>query len=473
MRLHHSFTFDNKNHDWPQIYVIIAASLTAFTTAAMFSWSAPSIPILTSNSSHIEPMTLEQASYFPVISPIVTIIASPVIAFLMDKLGRKYTITIISIPQIAFWLLVAIAKTITVLYISRVLSGLSDAIVFCVVPAYIGEISSPRVRGSWGNLIIISLFLSQFVINVVGVYLDIPTTAYIFILVPIIQIILWVFVPESPYFLITKNRHEDAKRSLKFLRWNEDIEKEYNVLVKDVSRQMSEPGGIKDLFVIATNRKSLLISTMMRTCQQFTGITAFAVYTPYIFLLVGGNISASSSSIIYTGILFAMASVCSFVVDKFGRRLLLIFSSIGVTIALFVEAIYFYLMLETNINMSNFNWVPLAGMMLFIITCTSGLGILPTLMLSELFSASIKSKAVCVVNMCFGVCIIVTSKLFQALSSSCGIHVPFAVFGVCTFFSSILSYLYVPETKGKSLEEIQQMLTKEKFVKQDSETQKT
>ncbi|KAF5273111.1 hypothetical protein FQA39_LY07601 [Lamprigera yunnana] len=455
-------TFDTKNHEWPQIYVIITATLTGFTTSALFSWSSPSIPILTSNSSHIESITLEQASYFPIISNIVSAIASPLMAFLMDKIGRKYLIAIISIPHISSWLLVGVAKNITVLYISRVISGISDAILFCALPAYVGEISTPKVRGSWGNLVIINLYLGQFLINFVGAYLDVPTTAFIFMSVPIIQLILWLFVPESPYYLITKNRYEDAKKSLKLLRWNEDIEEEFEMLVKDVNRQISEVGTIGDLFVIPTNRRALLTAGTMRLCQQFSGQTAFMVYTPYIFLLTGGDLSASSSTIIFTGVLFAMASGTSFVVDKLGRRRLMILSCIGTAIALFIEAIYFFLLVETNVEVINFNWVPLAGMILYVFTFVCGLGILPTLMLSELFSASIKSKAVCIVNMLFCVSMIVTTKLFQVLSSNFGIHVPFAVFAVCTSISVIFSYLCIPETKGKTLEEIQQMLTKRK-----------
>ncbi|KAF5273110.1 hypothetical protein FQA39_LY07600 [Lamprigera yunnana] len=461
--------FDNKNHDWPQICVIFLVTLTAFTTSALFAWLSPSIPILTSNSSHIESITLEQASYFSVITPISSIIASPLIAFYVEKIGRKYVIAMISVPQILSWLLTGVAKNLTVLYISRVLSGISDAIMFCVVPAYIGEISTPKVRGTWGNLIIINLYLAQFMVNIVGAYLDVPTTAFIFMSVPIIQVVLWLFVPESPYFLITKKRLEEAKHALKLLRWNEDVEDEFHTLTKDVSRQMLEQGRIRDLFVIATNRKALLISITMRLCQQFSGLSAIIVYTQYIFLLAGGNLSASSSAIIYSGVLFAMASICSFVVDKLGRRHLMIFSSIGTAIALFVEAIYFFLLFETDMDVTNFSWVPLAGMMLYIFTCTCGLGILPTLMLSELFSTSIKSKAVCVVNMWFSISVIVTPKLFQTLSSNYGIHVPFTVFGICAVFSVVFSYLFIPETKGKTLEEIQQMLTKKSILKTTTE----
>ncbi|KAK4885080.1 hypothetical protein RN001_001351 [Aquatica leii] len=452
------YSLDNKNHDWPQICVIIVASLGGLTASALYTWPSPSIPRLISNSSEGVNLSLEEASYFTVLTPLGSLLASPLVAYLMESIGRKKTMLLMSVPQIVAWTLIIISKSLWVLYVSRLLGGTSDAVLFSVVPAYIGEISVPHVRGSWGNLITIFIYLGQFLMNIVGSYFDVKMTALFFLIFPITHLIFFTFAPESPYYLITVNKHREAEKSLKLLRWNNNVEEEFNVITKAVDRQISEPGRLKDLIIIPVNRKALLISIGLRSCQILSGLPAFAVYTQYIFALSAGNFSASTCAIIYTGVLLLMSSTFSFFVDRFGRKPLMIFSSFGCTLALLIEAFYFYFMLETKVNLTDYNWIPLAGMVLYIITCSSGLGILPNLLLSELFSASIKSKATSVVNTVFFLYIIIVPKLFQLLSSSFGMYVPFFIFFFCTCLSTLFSYFFMPETKGKTLEEIQHML---------------
>lgn len=266
------------------------------------------------------------------------------------------------------------------------------------------------------------------------------------------------FVPESPYFYLMRNDVKEARKSLKRLRWMKDVEKELLRLTDDVNRQVSESGTFKDLFVIPTNRKALLISIAIRGCQQLSGLSAFAVYTQYIFDQAGGHLSSTMSAIIFTAALVLSISGFAFIVDRFGRKPLMIFSNFTCFVVLLIVATYFYIAQETEIDISHLKWIPLAGMVSYIILCSSGLGILPTLMLGELFSASIKAKALCILNICFAIYVLSVSKLYQALSHHFGMFVPFYLFSACCLLGVIFSYYYVPETRGKTLEEIQQTL---------------
>lgn len=435
-------------------------SLGAFTSGVFYSWTSPSIPILISNSSEINIITLEVASYFTVISPIAAVVSVPFFSVLIDIVGRKKMIIFAAIPHTAAWILIAFAENYYTFYISRVVSGVVDGIIFCTVPIYIGEVSTPSVRGSWGNLFAISLCLGQFFINVVGAYCTIRTTAYIFCCVPIIYGILCLAIPESPYYLIMKGRKNEARDALRILRWTENIDGEFATLEHDVQRQISEPGKLKDLIMIPSNRKALLISIAVRAGQQLSGIPAFGMYTQFLFNQAGGNISASISSIIYASALLVMVIVAAFFVDKFGRKTLMTFSSFFCGIILCVEATYFYIDTETTIDMSNLKWLPITGMLIYIVTFSSGLAVVPTLMMGELFSASIKSKALCVLCICVSLFVLTVSKLFQTLTVNFGMYVPFYFFSACCFGSTIISYYWVLETKGRTLEEIQQDLKK-------------
>lgn len=365
---------------------------------------------------------------------------------------------LIAIPQFASWMLIAFAENVYVLYASRFLTGLGDATFFASMPTYIGEIATPSVRGSWGNSVSICVYLGQLVVNAVSMRCNIRDTALILGCFPIIHILLMITLPESPYYLLMKNRRDEAEDALQKLRWQVNVDNELHVLTKDVHRQLSETGTFKDLFTIPVNRKALLISIANRGAQQLSGLSAFAVYTQYIFNQAGGHLSAPICAVIFCTVLVIAISIFAFILDKFGRKPMMCVSCIGCCIVLAIEATYFYIAQETDVDVSQARWIPLAGMLCYIVLCASGLGIIPTLMLGELFSTSIKGKALCVLNIFFSLYILSASKLYQTLSHHIGMYVPFYIFSFCCLISTVFSYYYIPETKGKTLEEIQQIL---------------
>ncbi|KAF2880846.1 hypothetical protein ILUMI_25335 [Ignelater luminosus] len=453
--LQNCIPYDGKNHQWPQALAVIASSLSTLSAGSLIAWTSPSIPILTTNASHLEPITFEEASYFAVIPPFAAIIASPFWSLVVDGFGRQKTIMMMAAFYFLSWILIAFGHNLIILYVSRVLEGAADAALFTAVPIYIGEITEPSVRSSWGNLIAFFGFLGQFLINAVGSYCDIKTTALIFCVIPLIQFFLMAFMPESPYYLLIKNQDDDACTSLKILKWNDDIGSELKTLATAVKRQISESGTFKDLFSIPVNRKTLLIAIGIRATQQLSGLPAFYMYTQYMFQKAGGDFSASTSAIMFSGVFLVVITVCSFVIHRFGRKPLMTFSCLGCGIVLTIEFAYLFISEKTSIDVSEFNWVPIAAMMSYIPVCAIGLGIIPTLMLGELFSASIKGKAMCVLNICFSIFLLIVAKLFQSLSHNFGMCVPFCFFAVCCYASTFFSYYCIPETKGKTLEEIQ------------------
>ncbi|KAF2890690.1 hypothetical protein ILUMI_15483 [Ignelater luminosus] len=457
--------YDDKNHQWPQIFVIIIATLGSFINGSIVNWTSPAIPILISNASHVEPITLEEASYFTVIPTATAAIASPILAILADGIGRQKTVMLISVSYFLSWVLIGAAETLYVFYLARLVQGVGDAACFTALPMYVCEISEPKIRGSWGNLIALSMFLGYFLLNIVGAYCDIRTMAYIFGSIILIQFFLMLVIPESPYFLIMKGREEEARSALSFLRWREDVEDEFIVLNKEVQREALESGSIKDLFTDKINLKTLIISLGLRATQPFSGLPAFTMYTQYMFMQAGSDISSSVSAIIFSGVFCLCIACFSSVVDKFGRKPLMIFSCFGCCIVLALEAIFFYINEETNLDVSHIRWFPLAGMLSYIPLCSAGLAIIPTLMLGELFPTSVKGIALCILNICFSIFMLLVTKLFQLLSSNFGMYVPFCLFSLCCFVSFIFSCYWLPETKGKTLEEIQRYLRGENVKK--------
>lgn len=432
-------------------------SLPTLVNGIQFAWTSPYIPVLISEESPI-PMSFEEASYLSVIQAIAAMVSSPIFAKLLNSIGRKPTILIIAIPQFIAWILIAFGNSLITLYLGRTITGIADGAAFTTVPVYIGEILEPKLRGSLGSLLSFSIYFGQFFINVIGAYTSMKVSALVCGIFPILFFISFIFMPETPYYLLMKNRAEAARNSLKKLRMTNNVEEELTKLIADVQRQVSESNSMKDLFIIDSNRRAMFIAIGLRVAHQLSGIAAFSVYTQYVFEKSGSSVSESISAIIFTGLQVIVVCFGPLIVDRFGRRPLMFFSCSGCAVLLTIEAIYFFFNEYTSIDILHFKWVPLTGMLLYIIVFGVGFGIVPTLMLSELFSASIKGKAVCCMSLFYHFCICVTSKIFQLMADNLGLFAPFTLFSVCCFCSILFSYYFVPETKGKSLEEIQQCL---------------
>lgn len=314
----------------------------------------------------------------------------------------------------------------------------------------------------------IGIYTGQLLINIIGGYYTIEVTAYVFVTLPVIYLILFACMPETPYYLLMKGRKEDARVSLQRLRRKNNVTAELETIEMYMEKQKDVSSKWVDLFKVRANRKGLLAGCFVRAAQQFSGIAAFNVYTSYLFQQADTSISHTNSAIIFEFILVAMNICSSYFLDKLGRRKAMIISCCGSAFILLAEAIYFYLRDHAIVDVTYVKWIPLAGLVIYVIIYSVGLGIVPTLMLSELFSASIKGKAMCVVNIVFCLYVSAGTKIFQLLTANFGLCSPFLFFSVSCVFSTILSYYIVPETSGKTLEEIQENMTTKKAKKIDS-----
>ncbi|KAI4468886.1 facilitated trehalose transporter tret1-2 -like protein [Holotrichia oblita] len=433
----------------------LGVSIAGLATGSLFAFPSPAIPKLITDDYNF---TMEEASYLTVIPAIAMIFASPIFCMLIDKIGRKRTLLLSGLCHISAWLFVAFARTIYLFYVSRIFAGLADSIVFAVVPTYIAEVTTPKVRSLYGNALVLALFTGQFTTNCVGFYFSVKMTAFILLALPLAFLSTFIFMPETPYYLVMIEDQISAEKSLQRLRGTEDVQDELKQLNADVRRQLSETGYLKDLFIIASNRKALLIANLARIIQQLAGISALIQYSQYMFMQAGGDISSGHAAMIFSGILALVNVFINILTDRFGRKRSMILSCSGSGLVLLALTIYFYLQIYTEVNLSQVNWFPVFAIVAYVLIFSLGLGAVPTLMTGEVFSASIRKHGVMVTNVVFAILLCTITKLFQFLMSVYGLCVPFLFFSICCFIGAVLSYFIIPETKGKTLEQIQQDL---------------
>lgn len=213
-----------------------------------------------------------------------------------------------------------------------------------------------------------------------------------------------------------------------------------------------------DLFMVPVNRKALFIALGLRSVQQFCGSTALTFYCKTIFQETDGFVSADIGTIIYFSLQAILAVVTSFVIDYVGRRPMFIFSLLGTILTLFLVGTYMFLKVNTELDLSGYNSVPMTSFLLNVSFISMGIRNVPLLVMSEIFHPKVKALALCYATIYYGVLAILVTKFYHLTSEMIDMSFPLFTFGILSSIALVVYCVYMPETKGKTLEEIQKLL---------------
>ncbi|KAJ3651072.1 hypothetical protein Zmor_017133 [Zophobas morio] len=429
-----------------------------FCAGIHFAWPSPSLPRLLSEEYPFN-ITTEEASYITIIGPFGDIFGDILSAWIVDLVGRKITILLISVPQLLSFTCIYLSSFSKILlYVARFSGGVAEGACFTILPIYICEISEPKIRGLLGASFSLIMMFGIFTVNVVGSYTSLCTTALVSLAFVLLFIVTFLPQPESPYYLLMKNKPEEARRSLKKLRHRETVDEELATLTKDVRRQMSERGTFKDLVAIKSNKMASIVMVILRILQQYSGFGSFSFYAQLLFKEATDAIPQHLAAILMITIQATVTTIPTFIVDIVGRKPLIMTSIGGCCVTLFFNGVFFILRDSGVVDVSHLTVLPLVGLLVFIVFFATGLGSVVNLVSGELFPATIKAKALCVMNVVFAVSMLTSTKFYQYTADNYSLAIPFMVFGVFQFVGFILCWRFVPETRNKTLEQIQQEL---------------
>lgn len=424
------------------------------STGMHYGWASPALPVLQAPDSPV-PITSEQGSVIITMQEYGNIVGCFVGAFTVDRIGRKYSILLTSPLFLISWLMLAQFVSINFMMSARFLAGLAGGVVCTIAPMYTGEISRPSIRGLLSSLIQVMYIFGQLTFNVFGNLLSIDIAAYVCGVIPVLQIVTFLFMPESPYYLLMKNRDSDAEKSLRKLNNGVDIDGTLKEMVNSINEQRASKVGLFELVTDSANRKAAYITFGMRFFQQATGITAMNYYVKTILIDVDTGLSPSTISIVYFMLQLIVCSLNSTLIDRTGRKPLMIFSLIGTGIANAVLCIYFYFNTYVDFSESYYKFIPVFGILMYIIIYNIGLASTPVVLLGEFFNTRVKAVALAAADIFFSILIIIVSFFFQYTKDYVGLYVPFGSFAILGIIGLLFVCYYVPETKGMSLEQIQ------------------
>lgn len=411
------------------------------------------LSIIQSPNSTI-PTSTEEGGWIATAVPLVSMITTPLAAASVHILGQKTSMAIMITPFLISWFMIAIATSPIELISARAVSGIGMAFCYTVVPIYLGEIAPINLRSMIGlsmtvvnNLGILWIYTIGPIVNlwVSSLSCSIPLLVFLF---------LYNFIPESPYDLMKKKQYEKAKMVLNEIR-NQDTTDEYAIM-KTFVVKINLKESFKELRTNARHQRAIFICVGCFFMSQFTGGITFVFYTHLVFQRAG-NVSPNTLAIIKATLQLISAILSTYVVERTGKRPLLMISCIGSTVFMGIEGLYFYL-LDNKYNVEPIWWLPLVAMILFTMFQVIGLQSVPISFLGELFDSNIKHIGVCISRMSLSFSVFIVGKVFQVLVDNYGNAMPFFVFATMSFLALFFVIVFVPETRGRSLEEIQYYL---------------
>lgn len=392
--------------------------------------------------------------------PLAALVGGIIGGTMMVKCGRRNTLILIAIPFIISWVVIGSAGNVAVVFVGRSLGGLCVGIGSLIFPVYLGEILQPEVRGSlglfptaFGNVGILVCFIA-------GKYLDWSGLAYFGAMLPMIYLVLMFFIPETPRWYVGKGQHEKAKAALKQLRGRENnVDKELSELIRVHEESMNNSSSsFFDVFKTENiSVVSILIGLMF--FQQMSGINALMFYTVKIFKESGSTIDEFLSTIIIGIVNFISTFFATLLIDRLGRKILLYISGTTMVLALFVMGAYNYLMTK-EYDVSSFGWIPLVSCVVYVLAFSFGFGPVPWLMMGELLPGRIKGPGASLVTSANWTFTFIVTLTYNDLTESIGMYGTMWTFGIFTAIGLFFTIFLVPETKGRSLEDIEKKLSR-------------
>ncbi|KAL3187536.1 hypothetical protein MRX96_025043 [Rhipicephalus microplus] len=340
------------------------------------------------------------------------------------------------------------------MFVGRVLTGFCCGLVSLAVPVFVADISPAHVRGLLGSGVQLAMTLGVLAVFVSGKWLDWLSLALLCTVCPVLMAVAMEFAVESPRWLLAHGQRDKALDALRFL-YGPKVCAEAECLVIEASI-LRQPTAIGDLFQRSFSLP-LAYTLLLMFFQQFCGINVITFYAVKIFESSGSDISATDCTIML-GVVQVIASLAaSLLIDRAGRRCLMLVSCLFVAASLTVLGCFFYYKdMDNGEFRHRYRYVPLASLTTYIAAFCLGIGPVPWVVMGEILSPRARGFSTGVSTAFCFFCEFLITKEFQDLIHLFNFSGLFWMFALVTILQVLFIYTCIPETKGKSLEDISQ-----------------
>ncbi|XP_054277968.1 facilitated trehalose transporter Tret1-like [Macrosteles quadrilineatus] len=446
-----------------QFVAAFIGSLSVMAAGCSYGWVTPLLSQFHSPDSPI-PLTHVESSWAVALIEFGNLFTSIPAGLLVNRWGRKSLLLATAPVYVMSWLCIVTIKSVTSLYIARTIQGLAMGVIYTVLPVYLAEIGSQDVRGALTTFFEAMWYTGILMEYILGPHLSFTSFTLVTCSVPIVFFVTFICIPDSPYYYLMQGDQVKAADSLIWLRATADIEEELYSMKKTIEEEREQNRSWKNSVVTRANVKALMIVEIVVLTKFMSGIAAVLSYSSDMFASTGSTFTADNSTIIMGVLLLLTTIFAGALVDKVGRRPLLLISCFGCCITEFISGLFCFLHTNFAMDLSPYSWVFMTSVMIYCVIFSLGLGPLTNTLKGELFPSFTKGFGSGLTTMTDTISCFVCLKMYQVVTDSYGIYLNFWIFSSFSLMGFMLIYLLVPETKGKTFIEIQQMLNDSKDV---------
>ncbi|CAG4932771.1 unnamed protein product [Parnassius apollo] len=444
-----------------QLLIVACINIGQIIVGYSVGWSAPIIPKLQDKSTSPlpEPITDLQASWIGSLLYIGAMIGPYVTGILSNLIGRKPCLLIGGCLNILCYVLVITTKNIAMVLALRVISGLGMGITTVCNLVYVGEIASTHIRGILLTSTGIVGITGTLIVYAVVPYVSYVTTGYIALAGSIAHVIGLFFVPESPVYYAMKGQEIKAAKTLNLLGRSSDLNKILDTFAQKIGDASDKIKDWIEIFTIKSNRMSLFITFTLGALQQTSGVAVVLFFATTIFELAGSSIRPDVATIIIGVTRLVSSIIAPTFVERSGRKILLLVSMAACAFSLGVLGLFFYLNRIQSSVIESIGWLPLVALIIYFFSYEAGFGTIPNAIVGEMFRANVRANgSALAITLTWLVGFGLTAS-FTTMVEVLGGDVTFWIFGGTCVIAFFFTYFIVPETKGKTLNEIQEMMS--------------
>ncbi|CAL1684344.1 unnamed protein product [Lasius platythorax] len=445
----------------PPLTGIIAAGMSNGYSAILL----PQLKTISSNDSeslsesadtdHFGVLTVDQESWIAAAAVLPVAPGCWTGGFVADRLGRRTSLMLLYPIFLVGWLSIGLANSVQTLIASRLLTGYCIGIQASIFPIYVSETSDPLLRGVLLGAVGLTLSVGALACHAMGTWLNWRTTAYICAVLPIISWITCIFSRESPMWLLGKGKIEEAKRSWIFLRGERTLE-EFSLLettrLMEISEKRTRKRSILRSFVKTWSSRYFLkplgIVCLYFFVVQFAGANMMTFYCVEMLADISGQTYAYLITLIIDVIRLTFGIIMCVLLKTCRRRVMTFVSGFGVAVTLLSLSAC----LTFDIGRP---WIPVILLVTYVALLPLGLTPIPWLLCGELFPRKFRGLGSGLTSGFGFTCFFVVIKTMPATIELIKPEGTFAIYGSVALIGTSALYFVLPETKNKTLQEIQ------------------
>ncbi|HME00067.1 MAG TPA: sugar porter family MFS transporter [Terriglobia bacterium] len=381
-------------------------------------------------------------------------LGAAVAGYFADRFGRKPVLIVDAIIFGVFAVVTGLANGLAVFLVARFLVGVAVGVASMITPLYIAEVAPARIRGAFVTLNQLAIVTGI----VVAYYVD-----YVFsgtgnwramfgsaVVPSLILLVALAFLPESPRWLAAHGRLDEALGILSRVETPEEAQHDLQEL-----REVTQTDNLRfrDLFA-PRFRRPLLVGVLLAIFQQITGVNTIIYYTPTILQMAGFHSASSAilATVLVGGVNLAFTILSLFLLDRVGRRPLLLLGIAGMGLSLIHLG---YLFGASHVPRNAI----LIDVIAYLASFAIGLGPIFWLLISEIYPTTVRGQAMSLASVVIWISDLVVTMTFLTLVEVLGARGSFWLYAVACGAALLFSARMVPETKGRTLEEIEESWT--------------